>query len=257
MQVDRHRRNASCQTRSWRRVVPGRAFDLTSHRFVRRLLTLALTAVLVLPALPAHAGPIDSAVNGSRSDWLPSRADLDAKAHGSAASQAANLQIAHTSLGGINNVCSAAGEIVGMGGSVSAVFDLFLKSAQHREILLSPVWTAIGTGAVTGSDGNLYVSVVFCKEWNPTPRTKPASAVTPTSTSTTATSTASTGTSPGVVAPAVSFAGLQEVFLRLLLGELDDLWLIVVDPEDWWPDVGPSPFLPVAEWMVPADPMLT
>ena len=59
------------------------------------------------------------------------------------------------------------------------------------------------------------------------------------------------------VEPAVSSAGLQEVFLRLLLGELDDLWLIVVDPKGWWPDFGPSPFFPVAEWMAPADPMLT
>ena len=218
---------------------------------MRSLLPLALTAALALPALPALAGPIDSAVNGSRSAWLPSRPDLDAKAHSFAASQAANLQIAHTSLAGLSDICSSAGEIVGKGPTVSAIFDLFLKSSSHREILLSPVWTAIGTGAVTGSDGNIYVSVVFCKEWNPTPITQP------TSTAPTTSPTRTTAVNFPAVEPAVSFAGFQEVFLRLLLGELDDLWLIAVDPKEWWPDLGPSPFLPVAEWMAPADPMLT
>jgi hypothetical protein len=230
---------------------------------VRRLLPLTLAAALVLPALPALAGPIDSAVNGSRSDWLPSRADLDTKAHGSAASQAANLQIAHTSLAGLGDICSAAGEIVGMGPTVSAIFDLFLKSSSHREILLSPVWTAIGTGAVTGSDGNLYVSVVFCKEANSTPSTPPSPTVAPTPTVTT-TPTA-TPTSPFrtvaansvMVAPALSFAAFQEVSVLLLLGELDHLWLIGLDPEGWRPPLGPSPFLPLAQWMDPNDPMIT
>jgi hypothetical protein len=221
---------------------------------VRRFLPFALTAVLVLPALPALAGPIDSAVNGSRSDWLPSRAELDAKAHSSASSQAAKLQIAHTSLGGLGDICSSAGEIVGMGPSVAVIFDLFLKSSHHREILLSPVWTAIGTGAVTGSDGNLYVSVVFCKEANPTPSTQPSA--TPVSTATTAPARA-TVPKPAVIAPAVSLSSLNEVFFLLLLGELDDLWLTSADSEHWWPRVGPSPFLPLAQWLAPSDRMLT
>lgn len=251
------------------RVVPRRSFDLRSRRFVRRLLPLTLVAVLVLPALPALAGPIDSAVNGSRSDWLPSRAELDAKAHGSAASQAANLQIAHASLGGLGGVCSSAGEIVGMGPSISVIFDLFLKSPSHREILLSPAWTAIGTGAVSGSDGNLYVSVVFCKEANPKPRPQPTPTVAPSPTSAAPATAAATPTvaprSPSrsvavnrvIVAPAVSSAAFQEVSVRLLLGELDDLWLIVADPQEWRPTFGPSPFLPLAQWMDPTDPTLT
>jgi hypothetical protein len=215
---------------------------------------LAVAAVLVLPALPASADAVDSAVNGSRSTALPNRAELEQVANASAARQAADGAISHSSLSGLTGICSASGEIVGVGPSIQMIFDLFLQSASHRELLLSGAWTAMGTGAVTDAAGQIYVSVVFCTELSPSavaptppspppPSTTAGSAVTPVQYFVAAPS----------LAPMVSF---HEVFYRLITGDLSDIWLALSGQVYVRPDLGPSPFVPLSAWFIPSAPTL-
>jgi hypothetical protein len=215
---------------------------------------LALAAVLALPAVPASAGAVDAAVNGSRSSALPSRSDLDAAAAGAASRMAARGALEHMSLAGLTSICSAAGEIVGAGTSVGLIFDLFMKSDQHRPLLLSSAWTAMGTAAVTGGDGKIYVSVVFCTELHPPSAPPPGggSAVTPPPNRTVSVS----GSAPVAAAPPpmVSF---HEVFFRLVTGDLTELWSSFMFTSSHAPSLGPAPFIPLAWWSVPIDPALS
>ena len=211
---------------------------------------LALAVMLVLGALPAAADAVDAAVNASRSTPLPNRAPLEQVAATSAANQAASGQIGHTWLGGLTSVCSSAGEIVGAGSSVAAVFSAFNQSAVHREQIVRPSWTAMGTAAVTGADGRVYVSVVFCTEIGgapPPPAPPPPAPPPPTSTSPSPTARPAPRVAASVpVSPVVDFA---DVFLRLFNGELDDQWHRVMDGVTISLVVGPSIFLPESEWI--------
>ena len=116
--------------------------------FMRSVLALTLAAVLVLPAVPAAADAVDSAVASTRGSGLPNRAELEQVANASASRQAANLQISHISLSPVTSICSSAGEIVGAAASVQRVFELFMESGYHRDLLLSSAWTAMGTGTL-------------------------------------------------------------------------------------------------------------
>jgi hypothetical protein len=224
-----------------------------------------VAVVSVLPALPAAADAVDSAVNSSRATSLPNRSELEQVANASAARQAAAGAISHASLSPVTGICSSAGEIVGAGPSVQTVFDLFLKSSTHRQLLLSPAWTAMGTGAATGSDGKIYIAVVFCTEINPTSGSAPAPNPPPPATSPTppAGSSSTPSTSPiaaSVPAPpaAPTLAAFSDVFFRLFTGELTDLWQVAtVVASSNAPDLAPAPFLSIADWTVPAEPALS
>ncbi|MDX1448434.1 MAG: CAP domain-containing protein [Acidimicrobiia bacterium] len=218
---------------------------------MRFFLALTVAAVVALPSLPAAADAVDSAVASARGSSLPIRAELEQAAVGSASRQAANLALAHSSLGSLTSICSTVGEIVGAGSSVATVFDLFLKSPDHRPLLLSSTWTAMGTGAVTGSDGKIYISVVFCEEINPSSPPPPPAAPPPS-----APQPVAVAPTPTVTAPVVpAYPWFEVVFIRLLGGELDDLWLAVLDGTTA-PLVGPAEFVPLAEWSVPSAPAL-
>ena len=215
------------------------------------MLPLALAATLVLGALPASADAVDAAVNSSRANPLPNRAPLEQVAAASAANQAASGRIGHTWLGGLTSYCSAAGEIVGAGGSVSAVFSAFRNSAVHWEQIVRPSWTAMGTAAVTGADGRVYVSVVFCTEAGAAPPAPPP-APEPTPTPTPAPTSPPSAPRPAPVAGSVPVAAspdFADVFLRLINGELDDLWQQAVDGVSISLVIGPSIFLPEEEWV--------
>lgn len=234
---------------------------------VRIVLAFTVAVVLVLPAVPAAADAVDSAVASTRGSALPNRAELEQVANASASRQAANLQIAHTSLSSLTSICSNAGEIVGAASSIQRVFELFMESGYHRDLLLSSTWTAMGTGAVTGTDGKIYVSVVFCRELGPssaptpapTPTPAPAPAAPPPPPTSTATQTASVAApvSPALAAPASpTYPAFDEVLARLLDGDLVDLWLQSFDPSATSPTLGPSSFLPLAAWTTPTAPAL-
>jgi hypothetical protein len=55
----------------------------------------------------------------------------------------------------------AIGENVGRGPTASSVHKAFMGSSSHRAHILSSRYKQIGTGAVKGSDGYLYVTEVF------------------------------------------------------------------------------------------------
>ncbi len=122
-----------------------------------------LCLVLCFGALPASADSVDAAVANARGGGLGIQADAEATANASAARQAANLAIGHASISHLTSVCSRAAEIVGAGPSVDLVFAGFRASPSHWSKLTDPGWTSMGTGMAQGSDGRLYISVVFCQ----------------------------------------------------------------------------------------------
>jgi hypothetical protein len=52
------------------------------------------------------------------------------------------------------------GENIGRGWTVPGLFDAFMASPPHREVILGP-YNRVGLGMVTAADGRLYVSAVF------------------------------------------------------------------------------------------------
>lgn len=123
----------------------------------------ALTAASGFFAVPAAADEVDSAVAAARGAGLPVSAAPERVANSSAAAQAAAGGIFHADISGLTSSCTAAAEIVGRGPSVSAIFSAFRESPGHWSKLSDPSWTSMGTGLASGGDGNLYVSVVFCR----------------------------------------------------------------------------------------------
>jgi len=92
----------------------------------------------------------------------------------SATAQATSGRLSHTSLSSLLEVCSAAGEVVGSGPTVDAIFDAFRTSPTHWDIITAANWTSAGTGIAVGSDGAVYVSIVFCQDAAGAPTTAPA-----------------------------------------------------------------------------------
>lgn len=225
---------------------------LSCPPFVRSLLALTVAVVMVLPAAPASADAVDSAVASKRGSGLPVRAELEQTAINSASRQATNLELSHISLSPLTSICSSAGEIVGAGRSVGAVFDLFMQSSHHRTLLMSSSWTAMGTGAVTGSDGKIYISVVFCTETSPS---SGSTAPPPPPAPTTSTKLQPVAPSVATPPPAPAHPGFDVVLVQLLGGELDDLWWAAFG-DAVLPQLGPAPFLPLASWIVPNTPAL-
>ncbi len=142
-----------------------------------------LSLLLGFGALPASADAVDTAVAASRGGGLAIQSDAEATANASASRQAANQAISHASISHLTAVCSRAAEIVGSGPSVDLVFAGFRGSPNHWSKLTDPGWTSMGTGAVVGADGKVYVSVVFCEGagGSPAPQPAPSPAPPPTS----------------------------------------------------------------------------
>ncbi len=140
-----------------------------------RLAPIAALLCLLLGfgSLPASADAVDSAVAAARGAGLAIQSDAEATANASASRQAANLTISHASISHLTSVCTRAAEIVGSGPSVDLVFSGFRGSPNHWSKLSDPGWTSMGTGAVVGSDGKVYVSVVFCQGAGGTPAPPP------------------------------------------------------------------------------------
>lgn len=130
-----------------------------------RLAPIATLLCLLLGfgTLPASADAVDSAVAAARGAALGIQPDAEATANASASRQATNQAIGHASLSHLMSVCTRAAEIVGSGPSVELVFTGFRGSPNHWSKLSDPGWTSMGTGAVVGADGKVYVSVVFCQ----------------------------------------------------------------------------------------------
>jgi len=125
--------------------------------------TVVALVVSLITAAPASADDVAGHVASARSESLPVVEDADRAATASAVAQATARRIFHADISGLLGTCASAGEIVGMGPNLGAVFQAFHQSVPHRDILMNPAWTGIGTGHATGADGKVYVSVVFCR----------------------------------------------------------------------------------------------
>lgn len=146
-----------------------------SHLDRRIVVTATLALVLwVGAASPAFADEVAAHVTGARSGSLPVVASADQVAGASAASQAAAGSVHHIDLSELLGPCDSAGEVVGAGSNVAAVFSSFRQSPAHWAIITNPTWTAMGTGQATGATGTVYISVVFCADGVTAPVVPPA-----------------------------------------------------------------------------------
>jgi uncharacterized protein YkwD len=70
--------------------------------------------------------------------------------------------LSHSNLGSLVPPWSAAGENVGMGGSVKAVFSALAGSSGHRANMLGD-YTHFGVGVWVDSDGVIWTAHVFTR----------------------------------------------------------------------------------------------
>ncbi|HDL49030.1 MAG TPA: CAP domain-containing protein [Actinobacteria bacterium] len=95
------------------------------------------------------------------------------------------------------------GENVGVGGTCAVLFDAFMASPLHKEILLKPVFQYVGIGVYIDGDGTLWTTHIFLQRQTATTTTTttapPATTTTttpPPTTTTTPTAPPSTTTTP-------------------------------------------------------------
>ncbi len=141
----------------------------------RGLLTAALVGILLAVALPPSSvalasssdeGRLVSLANAERADRGLSRlsiaSDLMTIARRHSAEMASQRRIYHnTSVTSEVRGWRAIGENVGRGSTASSVHNAFMSSSSHRTHILNARYKQIGTGAVKGSDGYLYITEVF------------------------------------------------------------------------------------------------
>lgn len=123
---------------------------------------------------PVLADALAAKVDAVRSPDLPILMAADALAGQSAAAQAKAGKQFHTNLNPLLSVCSAAGEVVGVGPNLDSIFEAFRNSPPHWGLITSSRWTSMGTGMATTSDGAVYVSVIFCEGAGGDAPTQPA-----------------------------------------------------------------------------------
>lgn len=193
----------------------------------RAPIALVFALTMLLTAIPASADSVDAQVAASRGSSLPINGDLEWTANNSASSQAANLAIGHTSLGHLSSICARAAEIVGTGPSLDLIFAGFRNSGPHWSKLVDPGWTAMGAGVATGSDGALYVSVVFCEGAGgstppppPPPPPEPAPAPSPTAPSVAPAAAPTPTVAPEPTPLSIDLVGLLSAVLTTSLDSL-------------------------------------
>ena len=168
----------------------------------RRLLAVALTTATLLlglglpPAVAGPAGSLVSKVNSARASNGKSPVQVywdltdDARAH--ARKMADRREVFNDpGLGNSTSGWKSIAGIVGVGPSVGPLFDALMSSKARSTILGS--YNYIGVGAVTDSDGILWVSMIFMKG-DEGLVDDPPSGTTSTTTSSTTTSTKPPGT---------------------------------------------------------------
>ncbi|NOY56837.1 MAG: hypothetical protein GXP34_12760 [Actinobacteria bacterium] len=161
-------------------------------RALRPITAVFLSFALVIGlAGPALADALAAKVNAVRSPDLPILMAADALAAQSAAAQAKAGKQFHTNLNPLLSVCTAAGEVVGVGPNLDSIFEAFRNSPPHWDLITSSRWTSMGTGMTTTSDGAIYVSVIFCEGADGNAPVQPAPSPAPAATAPTQTRHAS------------------------------------------------------------------
>ena len=150
---------------------------------MRKLIVLVLFLLLGVGAAPADAGSkrqeaeFVKRINTVRADQglarLQINANLTAKARRWAGRMAARERIWHSHLpDGVSARWQKLGENVGVGPSVAALHEAFVKSPRHYANLVDPAFRHIGLGVVT-VDGRSFVSEVFMQRRPPSKRMPP------------------------------------------------------------------------------------
>ena len=141
------------------------------------LLAAALVGICIVAFLPpfplatassSDEGQLVSLTNQARASHglarLSAASDLMAIAHRHSERMAAQHRIYHDpNLGSEVSGWTYLGDNVGRGSSASQVHHAFMNSSMHRANILNSHYNQIGTGAVRGSDGYLYVTEVFAR----------------------------------------------------------------------------------------------
>jgi len=140
----------------------------TRSALPRKLLVLVLAATAFLAACnPSPDSEIGvGLVNWQRSDagvpHVSRSGDLDAKAQSHAVWMARNRTLAHSNLSaGVDGPYSVLAENVGVGSSMAQVHRTFMGSSSHRSNILDRRFRFIGVGEARGTDGWIYVAMVF------------------------------------------------------------------------------------------------
>lgn len=141
-------------------------------------LSIVAAALIALIAVPAVANDLESAVASARGGSLPTLSEAQSLAGASASAQAAAGKPFHSDLSPIIGTCDSAGEVVGMGPNIEMIFQEFARSGVHWSVITSSKWTSIGAAQKRGSDGYLYVSVIFCQGDAPPPSPVPTTTTT-------------------------------------------------------------------------------
>lgn len=150
---------------------------------MRKLIILVLFLLLGVGAAPADAGSkrqeaefvnrINAVRAGQGLARLQINANLTAKARKWAGKMAARQRIWHSNLpDGVTARWQKLGENVGMGPSVGALHEAFVKSPRHYANLVDPAFRYVGLGVVT-VDGRSFVSEVFMQRLPPSKRMPP------------------------------------------------------------------------------------
>ncbi len=141
---------------------------MTRTRFPRKILVILVAAAALLAACQPS---FDSTIGVNLVNWerdirniprLPRAGDLDAKAQAQAQTMANQRRIYHSNLSsGVSGPYSRLGEIVGVGSSMAEVHVAFMGSPGHRAHILDRRYSSIGVGEARGTDGKIYVAIVF------------------------------------------------------------------------------------------------
>jgi hypothetical protein len=186
-----------------------------------RFISLALvSAVLILGvgAAPAKAGPegsFASKINAARAaqglDPVLVYWDLrdDARRHARDMADAGKV-FKYPNIGSVTSGWKALGQVYGVGPSVNPLFNAFMSNSGQRSTILGP-YNYVGVGAVTDSDGILWVSLIFMRgddglvdppdTTTSTTSTTTSSTQPPSPTTTTPPATTTTKAPPGTTKP--------------------------------------------------------
>lgn len=93
---------------------------------------------------------------------LSGSGSLDSYARSWAKQLAERGTLAHSDISSLLGEWTSVGENVGVGGSVSAIFDALASSPGHRENMLGD-FTHVGIGVYQDSDGTLWTAHVFAR----------------------------------------------------------------------------------------------
>lgn len=132
------------------------------------------------PSTTTTTAPAPSTNSGFRSDYesdfrsrinsvrssnglssLSSEGSLNARARDWAKQMAANGGLSHSNISSLVPPWSAAGENVGLGGSVGSIFNSLAGSSGHLQNMLSDAFTHVGVGVWVDESGRLWTAHVF------------------------------------------------------------------------------------------------